>query len=152
MSVPNPNEVEPSLELADRPAGLPPAFVCLHHNADDGTVVVAVTGELDIATAPVLDRALRDAQGRGRAVALDLGRLTFIDCRSLSVLLAAAARAHMAGDRLRIVRGPPHFERLLALTQTERRFELTGRSALLRTRRALHNGSVRAVCEEAVPA
>jgi anti-sigma B factor antagonist len=81
-----------------------------------------LSGELDIASTDELDRALREAQDSAHAVTLDLSRLTFMDCRSLSVLAAAAVRARASDDRFDVVRGPPHINRL---------FELTGMTGLL---------------------
>jgi anti-sigma B factor antagonist len=82
----------------------------------DGSARVALSGELDIATAPEFDRALSAAQVRARSVTLDLRRLTFMDCRGLSVLVAAAARARASGDHFEVLRGPPSVDRLLTLT------------------------------------
>jgi anti-anti-sigma factor len=47
-----------------------------------------VAGELDIATAPELDRTLREEIARGPVV-LDLARLTFMDSTGIRVLSGA---------------------------------------------------------------
>jgi anti-anti-sigma factor len=80
----------------------------------EGGTVVAVAGELDMATAPELALALAAVEGD---VTVDLSAATFADPSALRVLLAANA----AGCRLRVVRrcGSP-VARLLALTDTER--------------------------------
>lgn len=53
-------------------------------------VRVAVEGEIDLVTAPVLARHLEGAIERGRdLVELDLSRVTFMDARGVNVLVAA---------------------------------------------------------------
>ena len=68
---------------------------------------------------PELDRALRGAQDSAGLVTLDLRRLTFMDCRGLSILMSAAARARTSGDRFRVVRGPPTVDRLFELVGSD---------------------------------
>jgi anti-sigma B factor antagonist len=97
------------------PRAAPTRWRCLR-SGDDDVVRVAITGELDLATAPQLDRALRRAQADAPLVVLDLRRLAFADCSGAHVLLAAERRAHAAGDRLAVVRGPAEVDKLLALT------------------------------------
>jgi anti-anti-sigma factor len=89
-----------------------PFFSLDVRRSEHGTVV-SVAGELDVATAPELARALADAGGD---VTVDLSAATFADPSALRVLLAARA----AGCRLRVLRrrGGP-VARLLALTDTE---------------------------------
>jgi anti-sigma B factor antagonist len=91
--------------------------------AGDEVTRLALSGELDLATAPVFDQALSTAQTRTRSVTVDLRRLTFMDCRGLSVLLSAASRARASGERFRVVRGPPAIDRLFELTGTDRVLE-----------------------------
>jgi anti-anti-sigma factor len=105
---------------------MPSRFGCLSHAADNGDMNVAVSGELDVATAHELDRALRKAQADGAPVTLDLRRLEFMDCRGMSVVIAAAARARAVGERFLIVRGPPNVDRLFELTGNTALFELAG--------------------------
>lgn len=100
----------------------PPEFACFQHPAGDATVTVVVSGELDLATSATLDHALHDARTR---VTVDLRAVTFMDCNSLSVLAAAADRAHAAGGRFRVVRGAGIVDRLFTLTGIERRLKMT---------------------------
>ena len=97
----------------------------LTSHADDAGRIIRVmpSGELDLATAPCLDDALRAAQRQTPTVTLDLRGLTFIDCSSLSLLAAAADRAHTNDARFRVVRASPAVERLFALTAFDRRLE-----------------------------
>ncbi len=81
---------------------------------------VRVTGEIDIATAPRLRRALEhasaDASGR---VVVDLSGVTFMDCAGLGPLLEAEARL---GGRLLLRGVPPSVFDLLRLTGLLARF------------------------------
>jgi anti-sigma B factor antagonist len=82
-----------------------------------GSLVLAVAGELDIATSPVLDDALTRARGTAAAsIVIDLSAVSFIDSTALHVLIRHV-RAEDARDRLHLTRGSP---------QTRRLFELTG--------------------------
>lgn len=73
---------------------------------EDDAVVVRVHGEIDLASANVLEAELRRAIGRGvSTVFLDLGNVDFIDSTGLRVLLMAAKLSGMNGSQLRILRG-----------------------------------------------
>jgi anti-sigma B factor antagonist len=109
-------------QTSNRRLAASPDFACAQHAANDATVEVVVSGELDLATSPVLDRVLRDAQPR---VILDLRGLTFIDCNSLGLLVKATDQARAAGGHVRVVRGSQIVDRLFSLTGIERRLELT---------------------------
>ncbi|MDA0167253.1 STAS domain-containing protein [Solirubrobacter ginsenosidimutans] len=81
------------------------------------TIRLLPAGELDLATAPDLDRALRAAQQRASDVTLDLRDLGFMDCSSLVLLTAACDRARRSGGAFHIRRGAaPIIDRLFTLT------------------------------------
>lgn len=68
-------------------------------------VLVRVVGELDLVTAPVLDRNLAGAISRGRPrVVVDLSAVSFLDVRGINSLVSADTAAEGAGTRL-VVRG-----------------------------------------------
>ena len=76
----------------------------------DDVAVLAVSGELDIATAPQLRTAVGDLLGQGvRHVELDLDACTFVDSTGLGAMLWAAHRLQAAGGDLHTVhiRGVP---------------------------------------------
>lgn len=91
---------------------------------------VAVTGELNVATAPRLDSVLREAQAGAAQVILDLRGLTFADSDGAALLAAADRRLRDAGGRLTVVRGPAEIDRLFALTGLDRELELVDQSAV----------------------
>jgi len=83
----------------------------------DGSLVLVVQGELDIATSPLLDQALGQARATGAtSIVVDLLAVSFIDSTALHVLLKHA-RADNGRARVRLTKGSP---------QTQRLFELTG--------------------------
>jgi anti-sigma B factor antagonist len=85
------------------------------------TATVTLGGELDIATAPALERRLREFEGHEhRLLMLDLRKLSFIDSTGLRVVLGIADAASERGDRVAVVRGPEAVQRVFALTGAER--------------------------------
>ena len=76
---------------------------------------VHAAGELDMATAPTLERTLRDACSRAHVVVLDLRDLTFTDVSGLHAIVDASFRARERDDRLVLVRAPPDVDRTFQL-------------------------------------
>ena len=92
--------------------------------APDG-VVVALSGELDLATAPKLEDALkRVEQDEPGVVYLDLRGLAFMDSSGLRSVLSADARARDAGRRVVLVRGDQRVQRVLSITRLDERLEI----------------------------
>lgn len=79
------------------------------------TTVVALTGELDLASSHMLEEQLA-AAGDTELVIVDLRELEFIDSTGLSVLVKAHQEAQEAGRRFGVVRGNAQVQRLLGLT------------------------------------
>jgi anti-sigma B factor antagonist len=71
--------------------------------------VVAVRGELDLATAPELEAAVLTPLSEGVAVALDLRPLEFMDSTGVRVIVAAhiAAQEHATVLTVVVARGGP---------------------------------------------
>lgn len=85
--------------------------------ADDGAVVLAVSGELDLAASPTLEERLDEVfDGDVAHLIIDLRALEFIDSTGLSVLVKAHQRAGDAGCRFGLVNGGSQVRRLLSLT------------------------------------
>ncbi len=80
--------------------------------------LVAVAGELDLATAPRLEAELSGAQAAGLEVTLDLAGLEFFDSTGLTLLLRASERARQHGGGLELVAPSPCVQDVVALTQT----------------------------------
>lgn len=86
-----------------------------HYYSGD-IVVVAVSGELDIATAAELDDYLLDlaATGHHRLV-LDTARLEFCDASGIHVLVRAGARSANERGWLRLAAVDPRLRRILGI-------------------------------------
>jgi anti-anti-sigma factor len=99
------------------------------HRTPDGTLriaqravgmaeVLALSGELDLANAPVIAArvdALR-ANGRPARVVVDLSELEFCDSTGLRALIGAATEIRAAGGRLVVSVGDGNVARLLTIT------------------------------------
>jgi anti-sigma B factor antagonist len=91
----------------------------------DAACVIRLQGELDIATAPMLEDSLRSVLGRNpSSITLDLDSVGFIDSMGLRALLAAAQRSRENGDRLRIRCGAGAVRRLIEVAGAERALPL----------------------------
>ncbi|MFC9583602.1 STAS domain-containing protein [Streptomyces yangpuensis] len=86
----------------------------------DGHLKVAVSGEIDILSAPQLQVTLDEALSDGaRVVEVDFSGVEFCDCYGLGVLLKARRRAAEQGTLLRLVSvTSPLVRRLLRRTGT----------------------------------
>jgi anti-sigma B factor antagonist len=84
----------------------------------DGTFTVMPVGELDIATAPLLDAHLHGPEWwAAKRVVLDLRGLTFMDSSGVRCLLRAEAASRADSNRLALIPGSAQIQRLLELTQ-----------------------------------
>ena len=59
---------------------------------DDNRVVVVLSGELDIATAPALRQLLRGALEADPDLVVDLGDVTFLDASTIDVFVSLGVR------------------------------------------------------------
>lgn len=84
----------------------------------DGWVVLAVTGDLDLTTAPAFRRAVLDrVHGGARRLVVDLTPTDFVDSIGLGMLVAALKRVRSHGGRLVVVCPEPRVRKPLDLTQ-----------------------------------
>ena len=104
-----------------------PQFVVRRRDGESGCTLV-LSGELDMYSAPVLERALDNvAQYRPARTVLDLGGLSFMDVSGLRAILDAARSARRDGRALEIANPLPHIIRLLELTAIDQSLEVRGR-------------------------
>ena len=90
-----------------------------------GATVITVSGELDLASSPILEERLGQVFGSDATVViLDLRKLDFMDSTGLSVLINAHQTAEEAARQLYLVKGPPQVQRLLSLTGVEERLSV----------------------------
>ena len=95
----------------------------LQVHQEEGWVVLAVVGEVDLASAPKVRQAVIDAVAVADgppSVVLDLGSVDFIDSSGLGVVLGALKRVRTAGGRLRVVVREPQVRRVFELTDLDR--------------------------------
>jgi anti-sigma B factor antagonist len=80
---------------------------------DRESVIVRPVGELDLATAPIVDSQLSELVAAGfQSVVLDLHKLCFMDSTGLKLLMSWEARARTEGITLRMLPGPPAVQRV----------------------------------------
>jgi anti-sigma B factor antagonist len=79
-------------------------FEITDRKVDDDTHVVAVTGEIDLFTAPEFKLRMSELIDAGRSrLIVDLSKTTFIDSSSLGVLIGAHRRLKLRGGALLVV-------------------------------------------------
>jgi anti-anti-sigma factor len=82
----------------------------------DGERVIRLRGELDIESAPDLERVLLRSRPAGQRVVLDLAELKFMDSTGLRVLLRARAAADEGRWQISMRNVPPTIRRLFDMT------------------------------------
>jgi anti-sigma B factor antagonist len=93
--------------------------------------IVAVTGEVDVYTAPMLREQMRDLSAKGAAhLIVDLGRVEFLDSTGLGALVGGLKRLREAGGSLALVISTPRILRI---------FQVTGLTKALAVQRSLHD-------------
>ncbi|QYG94662.1 STAS domain-containing protein [Iamia sp. SCSIO 61187] len=102
----------------------------------DGWAVLAVSGEVDVATAPRLRERLVGLVGEGRTrIVVDLEKVDFIDSTGLGVLVGALKRVRTnEGDLALVCTGP----RILKV------FEITGLTKVFAIHRSVDEATVSA--------
>lgn len=85
-----------------------------------GMVVIALQGELDLASAEAFSEQLDGASsGEASAVVVDLSELEFMDSTGLRSILAAHQRCGEHGRRFAVVPGSRQVARLLEVARVE---------------------------------
>jgi len=91
------------------------ALLTISRLSGDGTVVLEMRGELDIASASQLEAEIRAVESEGGRLILDLSRLEFIDSSGMRILLAAASRAKANNHGVGIRRAQPAVHRVFEI-------------------------------------
>ena len=93
----------------------------VHVRHEEGGTVIAVSGELDLASSPALEERLDEVFGSdAELVVLDLRELEFMDSTGLTLLTRWSREAGQDGYELALIRGEDRVHRL---------FEITGMAA-----------------------
>ncbi|MDT0308440.1 STAS domain-containing protein [Streptomyces sp. DSM 44917] len=96
-----------------------PNLPSLHVSRRDraGRTLLTLSGEIDLASAPLLRHALHQCVGDGALrIEVDVAGVTFCDCSGVNVFLVAARRTATAGGALRLHRPSSALARLFGLT------------------------------------
>jgi anti-anti-sigma factor len=81
-------------------------------------VVVGLSGELDLASAPQFESEIESPEVVSSAkLVLDLDNLQFIDSTGLRIIFAAHARSQERGQQFAVTQGSEQVQRLLAITR-----------------------------------
>ena len=103
-----------------------PLLTVAHVLAPD-RIVVRLTGETDLSTAPLLIDELARAAARGtRSVIVDVAGVRFWDCSGLHALADLSREFGRAGRQVRIVGAGPQTRRLIAMADFGADLELNG--------------------------
>jgi anti-anti-sigma factor len=85
---------------------------------EQGSSVVRVDGELDLATKQHLEEAVEGADASGHLV-IDLTACTFLDSSAVGVLISTAHTAHAVGGNLSLVASDPGLLRVLEIAAVD---------------------------------
>ncbi len=100
-------------------------FVAATGKLDNGTPVVSVMGDVDVETAPSLERTLLDVTSAGAPeVIIDLTGCSFLDSRGLEALTAMRERLVRSDRSLALVLSNPSLMRIFQITQVEEWFDI----------------------------
>jgi anti-anti-sigma factor len=91
-------------------------FTLVEDPGGDGERVIRLRGELDIESAPDLERVLLRSRPAGQRVVVDLTELKFMDSTGLRVLLRARAAADEGRWEINLRNVPPTIRRLFDMT------------------------------------
>jgi anti-anti-sigma factor len=107
-------------------SGSVPAPFSISVDDQPDQAVIAVAGELDLATAPQLEDALLPRLREGGHTLLDLRALDFMDSTGVRVIVSAHHAAQEHGGRFRLVRTPREgaVGRVLEISGLDRVLEL----------------------------
>lgn len=84
-------------------------------SSEDSTEIVAVTGDVDLATVDVLRAQLTSALERGAKVVLDLREVSFMDTQGLAAVIEAERSSAASGTPFVVVRAPATVHRLFEM-------------------------------------
>jgi anti-anti-sigma factor len=91
---------------------------------EGSAAVIAISGELDLASGPRLEQELAALNSDITLVVVDLRQLEFMDSTGLSIIVRAHQRLAERDCELSLVRGSPQVQRLLDLTGVAERVRL----------------------------
>jgi anti-sigma B factor antagonist len=92
---------------------------------DDSTYVIALSGEVDLYTAPEFKQQLLDVIAKGATdVVVDFTKTTFIDSTTLGVLVGGVKRLRAQDGRLSLVCSDRNITKIFEITGLDRVFTI----------------------------
>ncbi len=80
------------------------------------TMVITISGDLDIVTSPQLDECLAEAGAGHSRIILDLGAVNFLDTSALAVIVGHWKKAEASGGTLALARARYRYTKTLWIT------------------------------------
>lgn len=100
-------------------------FSVSSERAGDALGIVALSGEVDIYTAPQFKECMLELLDAGvDRLVVDLSGVTFIDSTALGVLIGGVRRVHSADGAMALVVSSRAVERVLSITGLDRVFTI----------------------------
>jgi anti-anti-sigma factor len=99
----------------------------LEERRHDDTVVLALRGELDLASADVVRTRLDELRAAGEPALLDIEELYFMDSSGLRLVLDAAEASDKTGWKFSLTHGPEQVRRLFESTRVTERLPIVPR-------------------------
>lgn len=94
-----------------------PEQLQIESRRESDRVVLSLTGELDMAHAPLLQEAVEAPEmSDTKTVVLDLQGLTFLDSTGLRIILASREQCWRRGQEFAVTPGSQQVQRLLSVT------------------------------------
>src|SRR6476469_9878225 len=92
---------------------------------DDSTYVIALTGEVDLYTAPEFKQQMLDVIAQGeKDVVVDFTNTTFIDSTTLGVLVGGVKRLRAQDGRLSLICSDRNITKIFEITGLDRVFTI----------------------------
>lgn len=106
---------------------MPTDFSMRHEQQDDGRHVIAVSGEIDLYTAPDLKALLTQVIEDGASgLVIDLSGTTFLDSTGLGVLIGGLKRLRSRDGALAVVNVDDSIARTFEITGLDQIFTIRG--------------------------
>jgi anti-sigma B factor antagonist len=110
---PKPPEPTPAGQLIK----LRPGELTISSEREGDVHVIALSGELDLATADELEQELLRVEATdAESIVVDLAGLRFMDSTGVRVMITADTRSRANSQRLALLRGPDAVQRVFELT------------------------------------
>ena len=91
---------------------------------EQGGIVVALKGDVDLQSSPAARKVLLDVVGRGRPVYVDLSEVTYIDSSGIASLVEALQDTRKRGSRFALVSVSDAARRVLQLARLDKVFSI----------------------------